>query len=112
MTKRQMRLGLPMRYLGGLVQSGQFMGYTESGQSRANQGTPRFACNPDLNHAQKASGYTKRARAEAAIGRFKQVIGDGLRSRTDRRRATEVNVAVHALNRMLELGRPISVRTA
>jgi len=61
---------------------------------------------------QKASGYTKRARAEAAIGRFKQVIGDGLRSRTDRRRATEVDVAVHALNRMLELGRPISVRVA
>jgi len=61
---------------------------------------------------QKASGYTRRARAEAAIGRFKQVIGDGLRSRTDRRRATEVDVAVHALNRMLELGRPISVRVA
>ncbi len=61
---------------------------------------------------QKTSGYTKRARAEAAIGRFKQVIGDGLRSRTDERRATEVDVAVHALNRMLELGRPISVRIA
>ncbi len=61
---------------------------------------------------QKASGYTKRARAEAAIGRFKQVIGDGLRSRTDQRRATEMDVAVHALNRMLELGRPISVRIA
>ncbi len=61
---------------------------------------------------QKTSGYTKRARAEAAIGRFKQVVGDGLRSRTDRRRATEVGVAVHALNRMLELGRPISVRIA
>jgi len=61
---------------------------------------------------QKASGYTRRARAEAAIGRFKQVIGDGLRSRTDRRQATEVDVAVHALNRMLELGRPISVRVA
>jgi hypothetical protein len=61
---------------------------------------------------QKASGYTKRARAEAAIGRFKQVIGDGLRSRTDQRRTTEVNVAVHALNRMLELGRPIPVRIA
>jgi len=29
---------------------------------------------------QKASGYTKRARAEAAIGRWKQVIGDGLRA--------------------------------
>jgi len=61
---------------------------------------------------QKASGYTKRARAEAAIGRFKQVIGDGLRSRTDRCRVTEVDVAVHVLNRMLELGRPISVRIA
>jgi Transposase DDE domain len=61
---------------------------------------------------QKASGYTKRARAEAAIGRFKQVIVDGLRSRTDERRATEVDVAVHALIRMTELGRPISVRIA
>ena len=60
---------------------------------------------------QKASGYTTRARAEAAIGRFKQVIGDGLRSRTDDRRATEVDAAVHALNRMAELGRPNSVRT-
>jgi len=50
--------------------------------------------------------------ARATIGRFKQVIGDGLRSRTDRRRATEVDVAVHALNRMLELGRPISARIA
>ena len=31
---------------------------------------------------QKVSGYTTRARAEAAVGRFKQVTGDGLRSRT------------------------------
>ena len=61
---------------------------------------------------QKASGYTKRARVEAAIGRWKQVIGDGLRSHTDERRATEVDVAVHALNRMLELGRPEYVRIA
>ena len=41
-----------------------------------------------------------------------QRVGDGLRSRTDERRAAEVNVAVHALNRMLDLGRPISVRVA
>ena len=59
---------------------------------------------------QQRSGYTKRARAEAAIGRWKQVIGDGLRAHTDERRATEVNVAVHALNRMLELGSPNYVR--
>src|SRR5215210_7299165 len=30
---------------------------------------------------QKASGYNARARAEATIGRFKRVIGDGLRAR-------------------------------
>jgi len=61
---------------------------------------------------QKASGYMTRARAETAIGRFKQVVGGGLHSRTDARRATEVGVAVHALNRMMELGRPSYVRTA
>jgi Transposase DDE domain len=59
---------------------------------------------------QKASGYNKRAKVEAAIGRWKQVIGDGLRSRLDDRRATEVEVAVHVLNRMLVLGRPSYVR--
>ena len=61
---------------------------------------------------QKISGYNARARAEATVGRFKQVIGDGLRSRTDERRGTEANVGVHALNRMLEFGRPKYVRTA
>ena len=61
---------------------------------------------------QKASGYTKRARAEATIGRWKQVIGDGLRAYTDERRATEIEVAVYTLNRMLELGRLNYVRTA
>ena len=61
---------------------------------------------------QKASGYTKRARAEATIGRFKRVIGDRLRSHTEGRRATEMDVAVHVLNRMLDLGRPGSVRIA
>ncbi|MGI4808778.1 MAG: IS5 family transposase, partial [Janthinobacterium lividum] len=59
---------------------------------------------------QKASGYNWRALVEADISRFKRVIGDGLRSRTDRRRATEVAIAVSALNRMLELGRPEYVR--
>ena len=61
---------------------------------------------------QKASGYTRRARAETGISRFKQVISDGLRSQSDKRQATEVGVAVHVLNRMLELGRPNSVRIA
>ena len=61
---------------------------------------------------QTRSGYSRRALVETSISRFKRVIGDALRSRTDRRRATEVAIAVHALNRMLELGRPKSVRIA
>jgi hypothetical protein len=61
---------------------------------------------------QKQSGYTRRALVEAAIGRLKRVMGNGLRSRTDRRHTTEVAIAVHALNRMLEFGRPKSVRVA
>jgi len=61
---------------------------------------------------QKRSGYTRRALVEAAISRLKRVIGNGLRSRTEQRRMTEVAIAVHALNRMLELGRPKSVRIA
>jgi hypothetical protein len=59
---------------------------------------------------QKASGYNWRALVEADIARFKRVIGGGLHSRTDERRATEVATAVRALNRMLELGRPEYVR--
>src|SRR3954453_9794875 len=61
---------------------------------------------------QKSSGYNRRALAEAAISRYKRVIGDVLRSRTDRRQATEAAIGVHVLNRMLELGRPESVRVA
>ena len=59
---------------------------------------------------QKVSGYNWRALVEADMARFKRVIGGALRSRTDRRRATEVAVAVSVLNRMLALGRPEYVR--
>ncbi len=55
---------------------------------------------------EKTSGYQWSALVEANISRFKRVIGDGLRFRVDRRRATEVAVAMEALNRMLELRRP------
>jgi Transposase DDE domain len=59
---------------------------------------------------QKASGYTWRALVEADISRWKRVIGDGLRSQTEGRQATEVAIAAGALNRMLDLGRPEYVR--
>jgi len=58
------------------------------------------------------SGYNARSRVETAIGRYKQVIDDGLRYRKDKRRLTKVAVAVHVLNRMLELRHRIFVRVA
>jgi hypothetical protein len=59
---------------------------------------------------QKSSDYNVRAKVEAAIGRYKRVIGDALRSRTDETRATEVARATAVLNRMLGLARPNYVR--
>lgn len=61
---------------------------------------------------QKAAGYNRRALVEAPISRYKRVIGDALRFRTVSRQATEVAIAVNVLNRMLECGRPKSVRVA
>jgi hypothetical protein len=43
---------------------------------------------------------------QADSGRWKRVIGEALHSQADGRQATEVAIAVGALNRMLELGRP------
>jgi hypothetical protein len=54
--------------------------------------------------------YNWRALVEADIGRYKRVIGDALRSRTEARQTTEVALAVASLNRMLKLGRPEYVR--
>ena len=61
---------------------------------------------------QKESGYQTRALVESDISRFKRVIGPSLKSHKDPRRYTEVRIAVGALNRMLELGRPSYVRVA
>jgi hypothetical protein len=61
---------------------------------------------------QKSRGYNLRANVEASIGRYKRVIGDALRSRTDETEATEVAIAAAVLNRMLGCGRPKYVRVA
>lgn len=61
---------------------------------------------------QKASGYNWCALVEATVSRFKRLIGAGLRSHTNQRRATEVAIAFNTLNRTLDLGCPEPVRTA
>src|SRR3954453_20833759 len=59
---------------------------------------------------QKTSGYNARAGVEGTMSRYKRIIGDTLRSHT--RPAQETRIAVTVLNRMLDLGRPQSVRAA
>jgi hypothetical protein len=61
---------------------------------------------------QETSRYTRRSKVEVQISRYKRVIGDTLRSRGHPQRKTEAKIAVKALSRMNELGRPISVRVA
>ena len=54
---------------------------------------------------QKATGYNDRALVEAQIGRWKQVIGDALKSRNIDTQITEIRTATKVLNRMTGLGR-------
>ncbi len=61
---------------------------------------------------QKSSGYNRRALVEAAISRYKRIIGGRLRARTLPTQQTEVAIAVQVLNRMAELGMPITERIA
>ena len=61
---------------------------------------------------QRDSGYNQRAGVEGQFARWKQVIGDRLRFHSDEARDTEIAIAAQVLNRMLDLGRPDSVRVA
>ena len=59
---------------------------------------------------QKASGYHRQSRVENAFFRYKSIIGDGLRARSPTGQGSEVVLGCAILNRMTELGRPVSYR--
>ncbi len=56
----------------------------------------------------KASGYHRQARAENAFFRYKLIVGDGLRARSPAGQESEVVLGCDILNRMTDLGRPVS----
>ena len=56
----------------------------------------------------KASGYHRQARAENAFIRYKSIIGDSLRARSQAGQGCEVVLGCDILNRMTDLGRPAS----
>ncbi len=59
---------------------------------------------------QTATGYGKRSLVEAAIGRYKSIIGGRLRARTFGAQQTEVAIGCAVLNRMLACAHPKSIR--
>ncbi|MCM8735325.1 hypothetical protein M5E06_14220 [Azospirillum sp. A1-3] len=61
---------------------------------------------------QRTSGYNARAKAEAVIARYKQLIGDRLRAHSDDGRRTELMIAANLLNRMFGLACPSYVRVS
>ena len=56
----------------------------------------------------RTSGYYAQSHAENAFARFKRTFGDRLRAKRDESQAREASLACELLNRMLELGRPLS----
>jgi transposase len=61
---------------------------------------------------QKAAGYGRRSLAETAVGRYKGIIGPKLRARMLPTQQGEVAIAAEALNRMIRVAKPVSIRVA
>ncbi len=60
---------------------------------------------------QKETGYNRRSLVETAMFRYKTIIGGQLRSRNFKNQKTESRIGVAILNKMINLGMPVSVRT-
>ena len=58
----------------------------------------------------KTSGYHRQSRVENTFFRDTSIIGDGLRARSPTGQGSEVVLGCEILNRMTELGRPVSYR--
>jgi hypothetical protein len=61
---------------------------------------------------QRETDYGKRPRAETAMARYKRILDDHLHARKLPGQQAEAAIGVAVLNRMIEAGRPDSVRVA
>ena len=59
---------------------------------------------------EKTSGCHRQSRVENTFFRYTSIIGDGLRARSPAGQGSEVVFGCEILNRMTELGRPVSYR--
>ena len=60
----------------------------------------------------EATGYGQRSLAETAIGRYQAPIGPRLRARSVANQQGEIALGAKVLNRMIRVGKPVSVRIA
>ena len=58
----------------------------------------------------KTSGYHRQSRVKHTFFRYTSIIGAGLRARSPAGQGSEVVLGCEILNRMTELGRPVSYR--
>jgi hypothetical protein len=58
----------------------------------------------------RSSGYSRRSLVEAAMYRYKAIVGRRLHARTPPNQRTEAKIGCNVLNRMTSLGMPVSVR--
>jgi hypothetical protein len=61
---------------------------------------------------QRETDYGKRSMAETAMARYKRILGDHLHARKLPGQQAEAAIGVAVLNRMIDAGRPNSVRVA
>ena len=59
---------------------------------------------------QRSSGYNRRSLVETTMFRYKTVIGRRLHARSLSNQRTEAKVGCNVLNRMTDLGMPVSAR--
>ena len=67
---------------------------------------------PTVTAWQKSPGYNVRAPVKAFFGRWKRVIGNDRRFRTEDQRNTRIAIPIRVLNYMLDPGRSSFVRIA
>lgn len=63
-------------------------------------------------HWKRNSGYHKRSLGETAFFRYKTIIGDRLKARKLDNQKTEVTIGCAILNRMAQLGMPVSYKVS
>jgi hypothetical protein len=61
---------------------------------------------------QRATGYGRRNLVETTMGRYKHLIGPKLRARSLQGQQGEAAIAFAALNKMIRVAKPMTVRTA